>query len=480
MANIFDYVIWRGDLPISDGAPFTEVDGLILSRFTYLPFERVQMASVDTIGGVCKVMSRFKETDFHLKTDLALVQFLAESDRYRKLKITDYVQETDVEKGKQFAAISVHLPTQELYIGFRGTDGTVVGWREDFDMTYKCPVPSQKAALRYATETIEAYPGADVRIGGHSKGGNLAVYAAAFLPEELQDRVVKVCNYDGPGFLDEALKAEGFQRLKGRVHTYVPQDSIFGRMLFHDEDIEVIKSDEKSIYQHDTFSWEVLGAKMVRCETGVTEMSNINADSLHKIIENTSPEDRELALDVIFGFVEAGDIDSISELKSSMATNTMPYLKNLVSIRPNQMKSLWNVVTAFVSAYSSSVVETGTQAVSQVSNDLYVQAVPKPVQDWIQQQVDLRSQVQTELELKEQLMEAKAKREERIAEGKTAPSSEAFVQDLDLAKKELEYRKCALEARLAELETRIKRIDEGKNTVEEENAPEAELATTTE
>ena len=477
MANLFDYVIWRGDLPISEGAPFTEADGLVLSRCAYLPFEEIGLSGVDTLGGICKIMSRFKESDFHLDSDLALCQFICESDRYRNLSITDFVMDTKPEKNKQFAAVTIHLPTEEIYLSYRGTDGTIVGWREDFDMTYKCPVPSQKSAVKYAIRSMEAYPDTGVRIGGHSKGGNLAVYAAAFLPVELQERVVKVCNYDGPGFMEEVVNTDGYRRIKSRVHTYVPQDSIFGRMLFHEEDIEVVKSGVIGFREHDTFSWEVLGANMVRCETGASDVSNMNERALHDLIEQTSPEDREVVLDLIFNFASSADIDSFGELKESFLTNAVPYLKNVVGIKPHQIKTLMNVLNAFIKAYSNAVAETGTSLVNQTANDLYIQAVPPQVQQWIEQQVELRNTQAAAFEVRhEARMEAKEERQEAKAERRAEREAKLELRRADLDTKrdeklelligdiadkrtELEFRKAALEEKVSELEDRIANLD---------------------
>ena len=195
MSNVFDYIQWRGDLSLSVDE-FNEIDNLILSRFSYFPFDEI--IKENEVVTIKELSERFKEKDnskmpILWKDDVNLFPAMGQTKRFGEMKATKYVNKINVEQEKQFSAITVIMPDDTIYVSYRGTDNTVVGWKEDLNMTFKSHIPSQIDAVKYLEEVAEKYPN-KLRIGGHSKGGNLAVYAAAFTNETIKHRIINIYN----------------------------------------------------------------------------------------------------------------------------------------------------------------------------------------------------------------------------------------------------------------------------------------------
>ena len=179
MANVFDYLDWRGDLTL-DLVPLCDVDAVVLSRLSYLPLDGLVPPDGATVGALMRQLLTSKPP-LLLPEDGRFIPALAASQRFCEMRIMDYVNQIDLESQTQFAAITVALGDGRHFVAFRGTDGTLVGWKEDFNMAFTCPVPAQRLAAHYAASAMLRFPG-EFLLGGHSKGGNLAVYAAAFCP----------------------------------------------------------------------------------------------------------------------------------------------------------------------------------------------------------------------------------------------------------------------------------------------------------
>ena len=190
---------------------------------------------------------------------MILYPVLANSVRFGNLYISDFINKKDVEQEKQFSAITVHLPNDYIYVAFRGTDNTIVGWREDLNMCFSDTVPSQIDAVNYLNSIAKKYDNENLKIfvGGHSKGGNLAIYAAAFCDLKFQEKIVTVYNNDGPGFSENIVDTEEYRRILPKIQTFMPQTSIIGRLLNHKEKIIILESTQTGIMQHDLYSWQV-------------------------------------------------------------------------------------------------------------------------------------------------------------------------------------------------------------------------------
>ncbi len=242
MANIIDYLKWRGDITFLQ-VPLNEIDSLILSRISYFPFDNIINENEQIT--IKEAYKRFEEGGRKGKIlqidDLDLFPLLAQSKRFGNLVLTDYTNKLDIKQEKQFSAVTIHLLDNLIYVSFRGTDNTLIGWKEDFNMSFSSHVPSQKDSKAYLDEIAKKYKG-DIIIGGHSKGGNLAVYAATFCESKTKKKIIEVYNEDGPGFDKDIIETEEYKQMISKVHTYIPQSSVIGRLLNHQEAYTIVQS----------------------------------------------------------------------------------------------------------------------------------------------------------------------------------------------------------------------------------------------
>lgn len=346
MANVFDYIEWRGDLSLEKDE-FNEIDNLILSRFSYFPFDEI--IKENEVVTIKELSERFKEKDISKMPilwadDVNLFPAMGQSKRFGEMKATKYVNKISVEQEKQFSVITIIMPDDTIYISYRGTDNTVVGWKEDLNMTFKSHIPSQIDAVKYLEEVAEKYPN-KLRIGGHSKGGNLAVYASAFSNENIRNRIINIYNNDGPGFNDEIIKTKEYKEIIERVNTYIPQDSIFGRLLNHEEKYTVVKSTQRGVMQHDLYSWQLLGNEFV-CLEEVTNGSKFIDKSIKDWFEQIDVETRGQVIDIIFQVINTTKVENFLDLKNHWFSNAKTLLNSYKLIDPESKKMILETLSA--------------------------------------------------------------------------------------------------------------------------------------
>ena len=260
--TVTDYLRWRGDLSF-DADPFNEVDQLILCTLAYLNYRRFpSLTTMDAerstpLRTLAPLMREEDEQQGLSQLEyLPLMRVAAASPRFADVGVFGYVSEYDIAEEKQFDAVSFALPDKSIFCAFMGTDTTIVGWKEDLNMSVLDTVPAQRRAVEYV-ETIAAANRGKLRIGGHSKGGNLALYASLYASLRVQKRILDVYNNDGPGFRTAPWQSEEYLRIKDRVHTYIPAESIVGTLLEQAENYTVVGSYEKFLLQHEPMSWQV-------------------------------------------------------------------------------------------------------------------------------------------------------------------------------------------------------------------------------
>lgn len=335
MTNLFDYLQWRGDLTLKQ-SPFNEVDGMILARFSYEPFEYAFPSSAEaplTVEAAARLISSAPDIQNKviLEEDIPLLSALADARRFRHMTLSHYVNQIDLSQQSQFSAITIELAEGLSYIAFRGTDNTLVGWKEDFNMGYLSPVPAQLMAAEYVADIAKKISGSLI-LGGHSKGGNLAVYAAAFCTPALQERIQAVYNFDGPGFQQDIIDTEGYHNICSRVHTFVPQSSIVGMLLCHEEKYTSVHSRKSNGFlQHDVYSWEVKRDHLIHLET-VTNSSKVIDSALKHWLANTSREQREEFIDVIYRILLETNAHTTKELSEKWFLNAVTVLRSIKNL----------------------------------------------------------------------------------------------------------------------------------------------------
>ncbi len=320
MSNVFDYLAWRGDL-LLEQEPFNEVDGAILARFAYAPFELMQ-DSVNDVPASIKDAARSLlvhpdiESKVLMKIDLKLLANIAESERFQNMKIFAYENVYDVETQVQFSAVTIQLDSDLYFVAFRGTDSTFIGWKEDFNMSFICPVPSQEMAVKYLDKIAKTVNGRFI-VGGHSKGGNLSVYASAFCEPSFQERIDAIYNFDGPGFDKSILSTDGYKNICDRIKTYIPQSSIVGLLLEHEEEYTIVHSTQAiNVLQHDILSWEIQRNHFEYLET-VTNSSKFIDSTLKAWIADMAPEQREKFIDAVYLIISQTNMQSFKDLNNN-------------------------------------------------------------------------------------------------------------------------------------------------------------------
>lgn len=238
--------------------PFDALDSLILTQLVYMPMEglmdRGERPTVAQAWAYIREHVDYERLDVFQKKRYRLFECCAGLSRYRDLVMHDYVNIIDGVMEMQFCACTWDLSAGERYIAFRGTDLTIAGWKEDLNMSFMT-VPSQKEAVAYTERT--ARRGMALRLGGHSKGGNLAVYAGARAASSVQERILRVYSFDGPGVDEETLGCEGYERISARIESYIPQSSVVGMLLHYHPRYTVVRSTSIGILQHDAMTWQV-------------------------------------------------------------------------------------------------------------------------------------------------------------------------------------------------------------------------------
>lgn len=316
MGNIFNYL---EDVQYDSiyNQPFTELDILLLTVITYLNYNTIVTDGLDLqkasrLTDVPQYMPQ-ENSMMNTKHRLALLQQAASVKRYKNIKLMGYVNDIDLDVQKQFAAMTYKIDLDTFVIAFRGTDDSIIGWKEDFHMTYMEHVPAQQTAVRYVQKVMQAFPTATFILTGHSKGGNLATYASSQVEPSLQDRIKQIYSFDAPGLNHTIIETEGYQSIASKIKRYIPQGSIVGMMLETPKQAHIVKSVAiGGIAQHDTFSWQIENEHFILLDT--LNPDSIQTDKTLKEWVETVPDD-ELKdfFDIFFGLILDAQITSIDE-----------------------------------------------------------------------------------------------------------------------------------------------------------------------
>lgn len=314
--DVFDYLDWRGDLTFQQ-SEFNEVDALILSILAYLDYAYIEECVDFGFDEVVSYVNQLSDEEKYngpgiiMHSVVNLANQVANSVRFHGMGVMGYVNITDEVEEIQFAAITFLLPDQTAFLAFRGTDNTLVGWKEDFNMCFSEAIPSQIKASEYASEIARSMH-RRFRLGGHSKGGNLSIWAGAYLSSEYKDRIINIYNNDGPGFSEEFLTSERYVSIRDRILSFVPESSIVGVLMDNDR-FTTICSSNPSILQHDPFSWMVRGTHFIYDDT-----RTLSSRQFERIIDSwlraMSTKEREELVDSIYDIVISSDAKTLEDL----------------------------------------------------------------------------------------------------------------------------------------------------------------------
>lgn len=358
MENILDY-IKKANKTLAE-QPLNAVDSLILAWLSYWQLPEQIKLNGEEVGRSAAIASgkatlglfakeKYTGNPFCSLTQQSyaadFLRALAKSRRFSKIIVSDYIEERNPAAEKQFAAFAFRLSPNLLYVGFRGTDGSFVGWKEDFNMTYMSPIPAQERAREFLAG-VAAETNGELLVGGHSKGGNLAVYAAATVAPAVQQRIKRVYSHDGPGFLPEFCQSPGFVAIENKIEKILPQTSIIGMLLNSGEQYRVVKSDGFGIMQHDPFTWQVSDGDFIWLED-ISKEAKFVDDTLTGWLQTISVADRERFIDCLYALlINNTEADSIEEFKADWKTNIPAVLQSTVHLDELTKKFLLSTVKA--------------------------------------------------------------------------------------------------------------------------------------
>lgn len=355
MPNILDYLTWRGDVPFSVSPP-NEVDNYIHCKIGTLDFTGIVPENELYVPLPQAVEAYFSAGGAEKLGALSspyiapMIKRLPETVRFREVMLTGFRQVYDEKKTEQFSALTLRLPGGQHYVTFRGTDDTIVGWKEDCLLTVMDEIPAQRDAVEYLTWAASVYPG-KIAVGGHSKGGNLAMYAAAMVPESVQERIGNIYNNDGPGFQEKILQTEGYRRIKPRIKTILSQNAMVGTLLWNDCDYTVVKSTAALLGAHDGFTWETTPTSFVRCEN-LSPSARAFDRAMEEVLVGMSMAERQEFIEEFFGTLTATGAVTLSDLSARMLRETLRFAR-AVHQEPSLHKMVNETLEAMAKGYAA-------------------------------------------------------------------------------------------------------------------------------
>ncbi len=350
MANIVDYIDWRGDITFSQ-CPFNHIDSLILCQIMYMDFENIVSEKVRTTTKLSTVSKAFDDNKKYKEKLGSLINSdtisffikVGKTKRFENILLCAYRNSIDTEKELQFASMSALLPTGELCIIFRGTDDTIIGWKEDFNMCFKSHVPAQSCALEYLTEVCSQY-NRKTYVMGHSKGGNLAVYASAFSPQKFSRRFIAIYENDSPGFLPELYDDPKFVAISTKICSVTPEASVVGILLQKAHSTTYINSSEKNaIMQHDIFSWQIICTDFVLAENqNITSV--VTKKTVDTWIAKLDTQEREQFINDLFSVLNASKSQTLLGITSDWVASSVLILKAMSALDKKTKDSIYNIL----------------------------------------------------------------------------------------------------------------------------------------
>ncbi len=345
MSNLIDYVIWRGDLTFSDNR-FNAVDNFILSMTTYIDYDKIFInynprVKVSIAVAAREFCNTTTDKDVHLgvlmpsKNIRKIFELMGRSKRFSTVEISDFVNDIDYKQEMQFCAVTYHLTDKEMFVCFRGTDDTLVGWKEDCKLSYLNKIPAQDRAVEYLEEVARKYPEKRIYVGGHSKGGNLAKYSAIYCDDTIKDRIIFIFNNDGPGFLPGVIDEKKLSPVERKIRNYIPQSSLFGQMFESHGTKTIIKSSQKGLHQHDCFSWQVRGAGVVSLKN-LSSMGERHNQMFESRVMSVPIEKRSEVVDLFFNIIDQTGAKTLLDFTEDKFTKASMAMKGVRQLDKEQ------------------------------------------------------------------------------------------------------------------------------------------------
>jgi hypothetical protein len=333
MASIKDYVKYYKDVSM-DKVSFNEVDSMLFTQFVYADFKDIipiEKGKFILFSDAARLFLRkydenTKKVPKFIREVYDLIYQLRDAKRYADIKMYHYVKVVDDEK--QFCAFTLRFQGK-TYVVFEGTDTSLIGWKEDFMLSNTFPVPAQRMALEYLNETIGFFDN-EVYVGGHSKGGNLAMTAGMLASSRLRMKIRTIYNFDGPGFRVKEFGTSAYGRMARKLKMFVPEDSTIGMLLLHTPSYQVVKSNVVGVWQHDPLNWECFGGIFI---PGTLTIRSANLEKSNiEFIASLNESERAKIIDTIFSIFDKLGIKDTSEIKIPKINQAITLVKEITTL----------------------------------------------------------------------------------------------------------------------------------------------------
>ena len=359
MGNVIDYLAQYGDQAFAERA-FCDVDVLILAQLSYFDFgsavptiaQRKKSVTLEEIDRTADLSAVFADK-WYGENNRKLWNALLAGRRFRTMRCNYYRERMEEEQEAQFGAVTFFTEGCEPVVAFRGTDDSVVGWKEDFRLAFRKPLASQEMSSVYLNQVGCKLPGAFM-VCGHSKGGNLAAYAATWAETGVQRRITDIYSLDGPGFLPEVFEGDSYEQIRSRVHRILPYSSLVGMLLQNYEQYEVVKSSGIGILQHDAFTWQIEDGKFVKAVDIEAKQKRMN-EALNQWIFTLPEEERQLFVETLFQVIDQTGVTTLTEFSEHWKENLKSCLKSLKSLDPETRKRIRRIIKILLEIYGNTL-----------------------------------------------------------------------------------------------------------------------------
>lgn len=350
--TIIDYLKEYADVSLKD-EPMNDVDSLVLCQFSYLKFDGL-VPSATADEKPVSLQQLYEHPDYeklygderYEKENRALFEAMRKCVRFRNMKLNCYINiignQADFET--QFSAVTFLLEDGAMYVAYRGTDETIVGWKEDFNMAFLSPVPGQELAIKYLNMVTERLP-RDFYVGGHSKGGNLAVYAAMNCAPQVQDRILKIYSMDGPGFRPEVLEKCNYGKIEERTCKILPHSSLVGMLFEKDIRYQVVESRTFGLAQHNPFTWLVRDGAFVTV-SDIYETRRFVDNTVNEWILSLDEQSLRTFVDTLFQILSASEADNLIDFTANLKRSMTGILGAMKDVDEDTQKALRQTMKA--------------------------------------------------------------------------------------------------------------------------------------
>ena len=347
MPHLTDYIEWRGDLSFTSD-PFNEIDSLIFAEIAYVEaddvFREELFSHAMTLEELYKRYLPYADhRTKRINDPVPLFAVVSSAPRFKDVSVSHFINILDPVKAIQFSAMTFRLPDDTICVSFRGTDATITGWREDFNFSYMNHAPSQILAKEYLNEIASKFEG-KIRVTGHSKGGNLAVYASVFAKEEVKERILAVYSNDGPGFLKPIISSDEYKSMIPKMHHFIPEESMIGILMTNLTDPIIVESDSYGAYQHNPLYWRIMGNHFIEAEKR-SSSSVLLDDTIRGWLESCTENERKTFVTHVFNAIEATGANRVSDIKKNPLRIYNALFRAILALDSPIQKQLWETVS---------------------------------------------------------------------------------------------------------------------------------------